>query len=89
MSQYILNCDAATKSAEGSCTMVPWSQPPATIEHYAIGPTWGLWLVAGILIVAIVASAIVRVNTINQRAETEQWRIKNPQPQCHVCGAKP
>jgi hypothetical protein len=87
MSDYLLRCDDIP-NAEPSCTMIPYTTPPATIDHYALGPTWGLWLAAGLIVLVIIAVAVVRYKAHTERADTERQRILHPPKQCPTCGYK-
>lgn len=80
MSQYLIDCKADT------CTMVPYSTPPATVDHYLLGPGWMYLLIAVIVLAFIIATAIVRYKRHEERGETERQRILHPPKQCPTCG---
>lgn len=83
MSQYILDCSSNT-----NCTLTPYTVPPATVDHYAMGPEW-VYFVAGVVILAfIVAVAVVRYKAHQERGDTDRERILNPPRQCPTCGDK-
>lgn len=86
MTQFMLDCSSDKTGL--TCSLRDYTAPPATVDHYAIGPVWGLWLAFGVLIVGIIAIAVVRYNAHTQRGETERERILNPPKQCPTCGYK-
>lgn len=87
-SQYVLSCDNGGKTDQLICSIAPYSPPPATVEHYSFAPTWGLWLVAAIVLATVVATGIVRWKAHEERGQTERTRITNPPKQCPTCGDK-
>lgn len=81
MSKWILDC----KNAD-SCTLVPYTPPPATVEHYTLAPPWVWMVVAAVLVLVIVAITVVRFRAHTERGDTERARIENPPPKCPTCG---
>lgn len=90
MTQYVLDCTLSSTTTHNdiSCSMIPYTAPPATVDHYAVGPTWGLWVAAGIILAFIIATAVVRYRVHTERGETERYRIMHPPEQCPTCGYK-
>ena len=80
MSQHLLDCE------QDLCTLSPYSAPPATIEHYTLGPEWALFLVGVLILAFIVATTIVRYKAHAERGETERQRILHPLQKCPTCG---
>lgn len=83
MSQYILDCNYTSGI---SCTLTPYTPPPATVDHYTLGPDWMYLVVGVLLLVFIVATAIVRHTAHTERGTTERQRILHPPRQCPTCG---
>jgi hypothetical protein len=88
MSQWLIDCSTATRSSEGSCTVQPYTAPPATVDHYSLGPTWGLWVAAGLLLFFVIAVAAVRWKAHAEKGESERVRILNPPKYCPTCATK-
>jgi hypothetical protein len=86
MSQFLVDCPGTR--ADSDCTMVPFYAPPATVDHYALGPTWGLWIAAAVIIVTVVMVAVVRYKAHEEHNETERQRILHPPTQCPTCDYK-
>lgn len=82
MSQYLVDC------VRDVCTMTSFTSPPATVEHYALGPEWLPLVVAGVILAIILATAIVRYKAHQERGDTDRARILNPPEQCPTCGDK-
>jgi len=82
--QYLLDCI----SPSASCTMTPYTAPPATIDHYAIAPVWTIPIAAVIVLAVIIATAIVRYKANEEKGMTDRRRIDNPPKQCPTCGDK-
>lgn len=87
MTQQILDCQPET-APEVTCTLQPYHPPPATVEHYTLGPTWWVPIFAAIVLAALGATAVVRYKAHEERGETERQRIFNPPKQCPTCGDK-
>lgn len=84
--KYILDCTHDAKG-DDTCTMVSYSPPPATVDHYALGPEWVPPLGAGVILAIVLAIAIVRYKAHEEKASVQRARINNPPKQCLVCGA--
>ena len=83
MSQYILDCPNSD-----TCTMQPYSAPPATVDHYSLAPTWVWVLVVIVALAFILATSIVRYRAHEEKGLTDRQRIAMPPKQCPTCGDK-
>jgi hypothetical protein len=99
MGQYILDCNGERDAANPVCTLNPYHPPPATVEHYTLAPVWSIFVVAAVILVAIVAAAIVAYKRIEdgdtrgnrrlqaRKAELEaRARIAEAHKVCSTCG---
>lgn len=59
MGQFILDCNGQRDPNNPVCTLNPYHVPPATVDHYTFAPTWSIAVIAVVVIIAIIASAIV------------------------------
>ena len=83
MSQYLLDC-----TTSGSCTLMPYTAPPATVDHYSLGPSWMYVLIAIVALAFLAATAIVRWKAHEEHGETDRQRILHPPKVCPTCGDK-
>ena len=87
MTQYVLDCGAPSDhSSETNCSLSPYHVPPASVDHYALAPTWALFIPAVLLLAFIVSTAIVRFKRHGELGETNRQRILHPPPHCPTCG---
>lgn len=86
MTQYVIDCGQVGSNT--TCTMVPYSAPPATVDHYSLGPTWDVPVIAGLFLAVIIGTAVVRYRAHVEHGNVERARIMNPPKQCPTCGDK-
>lgn len=99
LGQFILDCDGQRSPSNPTCTLTPYTPPPATVDHYSIAPTWAIVVVAGVILVAIIATAIVVYGRIesgsswgDRRLERDKARyeaaarIAEAHKSCQNCG---
>lgn len=100
LGQFILDCDGQRDAANPVCTLSPYHSPPATVDHYALAPTWAYAVMGLLIFAAIVAAAIVRYKRIDdnlpsradrkleeRKAELDaRARIAEAHNSCQNCG---